>query len=71
LSASERVLRARIKRKVIALAVVERAKKKQSARIANIKEGDANTKFFHLRMNARRRKNYIQRLKNDRGCDEG
>jgi hypothetical protein len=67
LSASERVLRARLKRKVIALAVVERARKKQSARIANVKEGDANTKFFHLRMNARRRKNYIQRLKNDRG----
>jgi hypothetical protein len=26
--------------------VVERARKKQSARIANIKEGDANTKKF-------------------------
>jgi hypothetical protein len=52
LSASERVLRARLKRKVIALAVVERARKKQSSWIANIKEGDANTKFFHLRMNA-------------------
>jgi hypothetical protein len=67
LSANKRDLRARLKRKVIALADVERARKKQSARIANIKEGDANTKFFHLRVNARRRKNYIQHLKNNNG----
>jgi hypothetical protein len=42
--------------KVIALAVVERVRKRQCARIADIKEGDANTKIFHLRVNARRRK---------------
>ena len=41
--------------------------KKQSARIANLKEGDANTKFFHRRINARRRKNHIHRLKHDQG----
>jgi hypothetical protein len=63
----ERDLWAKLKRKVIALAVVERSRKKQSARIANIKEGDANTKFFHLRVNARRRKNHIQRLKHNNG----
>jgi hypothetical protein len=56
LNAQERDLRAKLKRKVIALAVIERARRKQSARIANIREGDANTKFFHLRVNARRRK---------------
>jgi hypothetical protein len=39
LSVGERDLRARLKRKVIALAVVERARNKQSARIANIKRG--------------------------------
>ena len=27
-----------------------------------LKEGDANTRFFHLKANARRRKNHIQRL---------
>jgi hypothetical protein len=67
LSANERDLRLRLKRKVIALAVVERARKKQSACIANIKEGDANTKLFHLRVNARRRKHYIQRIKHNNG----
>jgi hypothetical protein len=46
---------------------LERARKKQSARIASIKEGDANTKFFHVRVNARRRKNHIQRLKHNNG----
>jgi hypothetical protein len=67
LSANETLIRTRLKRKVIALSVVDRARKKQCARIANIKEGDANTKFFHLRVNARRRKNHIQRLKHNQG----
>jgi hypothetical protein len=67
LSENERDFRARLKRKVIALAVIERARKRQSARITNIKEGDANTKFFHLRVNARRRKNHIHRLKHNNG----
>ena len=67
LSPEERDLRARLKRRVISLAVLEKARKKQCARIANIKEGDANTKFFHRRVNARRRKNHIHRIMNDQG----
>jgi exonuclease III len=67
LNAQERDLRAKLKRKVIALAVVERARRKQSACIANIREGDANTKFFHLRVNARRSKNHIHRIKHNNG----
>jgi hypothetical protein len=67
LNAQERDLRAKLKRKVIALAVIERARRKQSARIANIREGDANTKFFHLRVNARRRKIHIHRIKHNNG----
>ena len=67
LSVGERELRARLKRRVVSLAAVERARKKQCARIANIKEGDANTKIFHLRVNSRRRKNHIHRLKKNSG----
>lgn len=45
------------------MAIVERARKKKASRITNLREGDANTKYFHLKMNARRRKNFIQRLR--------
>jgi hypothetical protein len=67
LSFDEQDLRASLKRRVISLAILERARKKQSSRIANIKEGDANTKYFHLRVNARRRKNHIHRIKHNGG----
>jgi hypothetical protein len=46
---------------------MERARKKQSARMPNLKEGDVNTKYFHMRINARRRKNFILRLKKGSG----
>ena len=71
LSAGEIELRARLKRRVIGLAVIERSRKKQCSRIRNLKEGDANTKFFHLRVNARRRKNHIHRLKHNNGWITG
>ena len=67
LSPGERDLRARLKRRVISLAVVERSRKKQCSRVTNIREGDANTKYFHLRVNARRRKNHIHRLRRNHG----
>lgn len=49
------------------MAVLQRARKSQCARIANLKDGDANTKFFHHRINARRRKNHIHRIKHAQG----
>jgi hypothetical protein len=67
LSVGEIDLRDHPKREVIELAVIERARKKQCAHIACIKEGDANTKFFHWRVNALRRKNHIHRLKVNHG----
>jgi hypothetical protein len=67
LSTNEAFLRTRLKHKVIALSVIEGARRKQCSRIANIKEGDANTKFFHLRVNARRKKNHIHRVKHNHG----
>ena len=65
LSVEERDIRTRLKRKVVALAIMERARKRQNSRITNLKEGDANTRFFHLRVNHRRRKNFIHSLQTD------
>jgi hypothetical protein len=67
LTPSEKTLRAALKQRVMGLAVLERARKRQASRINYLREGDANTKFFHLRVNARRRKNLIQRLKKNDG----
>ena len=63
LTQAEYRLRLGLKRRLLGFAVIERARKKQASRITNIKEADANTKFFHRKINARRRKNHIHRLK--------
>lgn len=67
LTQEEYNMRAHLKRRVMGLAVVERSRKRQASRITNIKEGDANTNFFHLKINARKRKNHIQRLQKTNG----
>lgn len=67
LSDAEFRLRCGLKKRVVGLAVIERARKRQSSQVTNLREGDANTKFFHLKANARRRKNHIQRLQHDGG----
>lgn len=63
LNQAELRLRRGLKDRILGLAIVERARKKQASRVTYLKEGDANTKFFHIKMNARRRKNFIQRLR--------
>jgi len=63
LNEAEFRIRAKLKKKVLGWAVIERARKRQCARATNLKEGDANTRYFHLRANGRRRKNFIQRLR--------
>lgn len=67
LSIPETRLRATLKRKILGLASIERARKKQASKVTHICKGDANTKFFHLKVNVRRRKNTIQRLRKDNG----
>jgi hypothetical protein len=62
---AEKNLWAALKHRVMGLAVLERSRKRQASRISYLKEGDANTKFFHLRRNSRCRKNHIQRLKHN------
>ena len=40
---------------------------KQRSKITWLTEGDRNTRFFHLRVSQRRRRNYISKLKNQDG----
>ena len=65
LSDTEYRLRVSLKKQILGWAALEKARRRQSSRITYLREGDANTKFFHLKANARRRKNFIQRLKMD------
>lgn len=62
LSDEERSLIAELKVKVLGLAVLNKIRIKQRSRLTWLKVGDVNSKFFHLKANYRRRKNYIQSL---------
>ena len=48
-------LRAKLKKRLLGWAVLERVRRKQCSRITYLREGDANTKFFDLKANGRRR----------------
>ena len=60
-------LRSRLKRRIIGFAVLERARKKQCARLCHLREGDANTKFFHRKASARKARNRICELEHADG----
>jgi len=67
LSDAQYSLRAKLKKRLLGWATIEKARKKQCSRISYLREGDANTKFFRLKVNSRKRKNFIQRLRNGNG----
>jgi hypothetical protein len=62
LQEDERELRRLLKSRVLGLAVIERIKMRQRSRISWLRAGDANTRFFHLKANGRRQKNFIHAL---------
>jgi hypothetical protein len=62
LSPDERRLRAHLKHAYLGLASLERTMARQRAKIAWLKEGDANTAFFHQHAAYRRQKNVIHSL---------
>jgi hypothetical protein len=63
LSEDELQLRRDLKIRILGLAALERSRRRQASRISYIKAGDACTRFFHLRMAARKRRQYIPTLK--------
>nr|AAK54295.1 putative reverse transcriptase [Oryza sativa Japonica Group] len=65
LSDDERHLRAACKGRCLALASLERIRLRQRAKIRNLREGDAGTAFFHMKIKSRRRKLLIPRLEHE------
>jgi hypothetical protein len=65
LSAEEFALRKLLIARILGLAAIERARRRQASHVTWLRDGDANTRFFHLKMNARRRKNHIHLLQTD------
>lgn len=62
LSDDEFTLRHDLKAKALGLASLERTIARRRAKVHWLREGDANTTFFHLRASYRRRKNFIAAL---------
>ncbi|KAM0847123.1 hypothetical protein ACQ4PT_055218 [Festuca glaucescens] len=67
LTVEEDELRSALKSRAAGLAVINRIKAKQRARVKWLQMGDANTKFFHSRASHRRQKNRIQSLQSESG----
>lgn len=67
LSPGEMALRQDLKVRILGLAALERSRRRQASRINYIKSGDACTRFFHLKMAARKRRQYISSLKDQNG----
>lgn len=63
LTAQELSFRKLLKQRVLGLAAVERARRRQASRVTWLRAGDANTSFFNAKINSRRRKNFIQHIR--------
>lgn len=61
-----------VKRNLNVLLAQEEDHWRQRAKLFWLKEGDANTRFFHTSANARRKNNKISKLQDDSGvwCDD-
>jgi hypothetical protein len=65
LSSGEVWLLNMLKQRCLSLASLERTIARLRSRIHYLKEGDANTKFFHLQACYRKKKNFISKLEED------
>jgi hypothetical protein len=56
-----------LKARLLGLAAIEKCRVRQKSRVIWLKKRDANTKFFHIMANIRRKKNYIHTLHSSEG----
>ncbi|KAE8810063.1 hypothetical protein D1007_13270 [Hordeum vulgare] len=57
-----------LKGKCHAFSSLERVRPRENSRVRDLKEGDANTKYFHMKANARRLKGLIPMLRDGVHC---
>jgi RNA polymerase-interacting CarD/CdnL/TRCF family regulator len=55
LNEEERILYKTLKQRLLGLATIEKSRARQQSRVTWMKKGDANTKFFHIMANTRRK----------------
>jgi hypothetical protein len=65
LSMDEVQLKKCLKHRVLVLAAIGKSRARQKSRLVWLKKGDANTKYFHIMANLRKKKNQIVLLRND------
>lgn len=58
----ELALKRDLKAKILGMTAVEKLRVKQQSRLAHIKAAEAQAKIFHVHLNGRKRKNFIQTL---------
>jgi hypothetical protein len=51
-----------LKSRILGLATIQKSRARQKFRLTWIRLGDANTKYFHLMANARKKRNYTHSL---------
>ena len=68
LSVAEFNLRKLLKLRLVGLAAIERARRRQASRVLWLRAGDASTKFFHAKCCSRRRKKFIHTIQSDDRC---
>jgi hypothetical protein len=57
-----------LKRRILGLVAIQKSRARQRSWLTWMRYGDANTKYFHLMANARKKKNYIHSLHSDSGA---
>lgn len=56
-----------LKNRVLGLSAIEKSRARQQSRLTWLRKGDANTKYFQLMVNMRKRKNFMHSIQTDGG----